>query len=176
MQRRTLIKVGVAAGALLAVAAGTLALLQPARVEGHLTAPTQTLMASLARSVLGTLWPADPAREAEALSGLVGRFEATVAGLSPGQQAEVDELLTIAASAPGRLALFGLASPWGQARPEQVTSSLQSMRLSRLAIRQQAFHALRGLINAAWFADASTWAAIGYPGPRALPTTATTPP
>jgi streptogramin lyase len=175
MQRRTLIKVGVATGALLAAAGGTLALLQPARVAGRLSAPAQAVLAALARSVLGGLWPADREREAEAVTALVGRFEATVAGLSPGQQAEVDELLTIAGSAPGRIALFGLASAWAQADVEQVTASLQSMRLSRLALRQQAFHAVRDLINAAWFADASTWAAIGYPGPRTTPSTAATP-
>ena len=39
MRRRTLNKVGVAAGALLAVAGGTLALLQPARIGGRLSAP-----------------------------------------------------------------------------------------------------------------------------------------
>ena len=49
------------------------------------------------------------------------------------------------------------------------------MRLSTLALRQQAFHAMRDLINAAWFADPSTWAAIGYPGPRAVPAASATP-
>lgn len=176
MQRRTLIKVGVAAGALLAVAGGTLALLQPARVGGRLSEPAQGLLGALARGVLGSLWPADVAGQAAALSALAGRFESTVAGLTPGQQAEVDELLTIAVSAPGRLALFGLTSSWAQASTEQVTASLQAMRLSGLALRQQAFHAVRDLINAAWFADPGTWAAIGYPGPRAMPApSATTP-
>ena len=40
------------------------------------------------------------------------------------------------------------------------------MRESSLALRQQAFHALRDITNASYFADRSTWAAIGYPGPR----------
>lgn len=175
MQRRTLIKVGVAAGALLAVAGGTLALLRPARVGARLSAPAQAMLGALGPSVLGALWPAEPDRAADALKGLTTRFEGTLTGLSPSQQAEVDELLTIAASAPGRIALFGLTSPWAQASTDEVTASLQSMRLSRLALRQQAFHAMRDLINAAWFADPSTWAAIGYPGPRAMPAASATP-
>jgi hypothetical protein len=176
MQRRTLIKVGVAAGALLAVAGGTLALLQPARVGGRLAAPAQTMLAALARGVLGALWPVDAEGQATALKALAGRFEDTLEGLSPSQQAEVDELLTIAASAPGRVALFGLTRSWALASPEQVTASLQGMRLSSLALRQQAFHAMRDLINAAWFADPATWAAIGYPGPRATSAASATTP
>ncbi len=49
--------------------------------------------------------------------------------------------------------------------PAAVTEALQSMRQSSLALRQQAFHALRDITNAAYFAHASTWSAIGYPGP-----------
>jgi hypothetical protein len=49
-----------------------------------------------------------------------------------------------------------------------VQSALQAMRSSRLELRQQAYHALRDLTNAAYFADAATWAALGYPGPRSL--------
>lgn len=175
MQRRTLIKVGVAAGALLAVAGGTVALFRPARVDGRLTAPARAMLTALARTVLGVLLPAPPESEAAAIEALAARFESTVAGLSLSQQAEADELLTIAASAPGRVALFGLGTSWAQASTEQVAASLQGMRLSSLALRQQAFHAMRDLINAAWFADPSTWAAIGYPGPRALPTASATP-
>ena len=39
------------------------------------------------------------------------------------------------------------------------------MRASRIALRQQAYHALRDLTHAAYFADAATWARLGYPGP-----------
>ena len=34
-----------------------------------------------------------------------------------------------------------------------------------LALRQQAYHALRELTNAAYYADASAWRTLGYPGP-----------
>ena len=38
----------------------------------------------------------------------------------------------------------------------------------RLALRQQAYHALRDLTNAAHYADPQIWALMGYPGPRAV--------
>jgi hypothetical protein len=40
------------------------------------------------------------------------------------------------------------------------------MRTSTLVLRQQAYHALRDLTNAAFYADAAAWAPMGYPGPR----------
>ncbi len=168
MQRRTLLKVGIATGTLLALAGGTLALLRPARSEGRLTPAAQTMFGPLARAVLGALLPAQPAQQASALQGLVQRLEATIAGMPPAMQAEVDELLTIAASAPGRLALLGVGSSWDSASIAEITEALQSLRLSGLALRQQAFHALRDIINAAWFAEPANWAAIGYAGPRAV--------
>jgi hypothetical protein len=45
---------------------------------------------------------------------------------------------------------------------------LQGLRTSSLSLRQQVYHALRDLTNAAWFADAAAWSAIGYPGQRAV--------
>ena len=42
------------------------------------------------------------------------------------------------------------------------------MRTSRIGLRQQAYHALRDLTNAAYFADPQTWPLMGYPGPRAV--------
>ena len=93
---------------------------------------------------------------------------ATLAGLPPALQAEIGELATLLASAPGRLALTGLATDWPQASTADVQAMLQRLRTSSLAVRQQVYHALRNLTNGAWFADASTWTAIGYPGPRSV--------
>lgn len=176
MQRRTLLKVGIATGTLLALAGGTLALLQPARTGGRLAPAAQAMLGALASAVLGELLSAEPAQRASALQGLVQRLEATITGMPPAMQAEVDELLTIAASTPGRYALLGVASAWDTASIDELTQALQSLRTSGLALRQQAFHALRDIINAAWFAEPATWAAIGYGGPRAMPAPQTTKP
>lgn len=168
MQRRTLLTVGIATGTLLALAGGTLALLKPGRREGVLTASGRSMFAAVAQAVLASTLPDDPGARAKALEGHLVRVQATIAGMPPSMQAELDELVTIVGSAPGRLALAGLRSDWAGASVADVTAALQGMRESSLAVRQQAFHALRDLTNGAYFADPSTWQAVGYPGPRVL--------
>jgi len=168
MQRRTLIKVGVATGAMLAMAGGTWVLIKPGRKDGHLTSAGRGLLIAVAQAVLGPLLPLEPAARRRALEAHLARVQATIAGMPVPVQAEVDELLTFLASAPGRLGLAGLLRDWPDAEEASVTAALQRMRLSSLAVRQQAYHALHDLTNASYFADAATWPSIGYPGPRAL--------
>ena len=168
MQRRTLLTLGIVAGALLAVAGGTVALLSPGRRDGKLTTLGRAMFAAVARAVLGPLLPQDPQAQAQVLQAHLDRVQVTIAGMPPAMQSELDELVTIVASAPGRIALVGLNTGWQTATEPQVTAALQGMRESSLALRQQAFHALRDITNASYFADPTTWAAIGYPGPRAL--------
>jgi hypothetical protein len=83
--------------------------------------------------------------------------------MPPAMQAEVDELLTIAGSTVGRMALVGLGGAWESAGSEQIQAALRGMRDSSLALRQQAYHALRDLTSGSYFADESTWAVLGYP-------------
>ena len=66
----------------------------------------------------------------------------------------------------GRAALAGLHEPWPEAGVDAIQQSLQGLRLSRLALKQQTYHALRDLTNAAYFSDPSAWAHLGYPGPQ----------
>ena len=47
----------------------------------------------------------------------------------------------------------------------QLQKALQSMRVSTLSLRQQAYHALHDIVGGAYFSDAQTWAQLGYPGP-----------
>ena len=168
MKRRTLLTVGIAAGTLLALAGGALALIKPGRRAGVLTDSGRAMFAAVAQAVLASTLPADPDDRAKALEGHLVRVQGTIAGLPPAMQAELDELVTIVGSAPGRLALAGLRSDWAGASVAEVTAALQSMRESSLVVRQQAFHALRDITNGSYFADASTWQAVGYPGPRVL--------
>lgn len=157
---------GVAAGTLLALGGGTLALLRPGLKNGRLSSTGREVFAAVAQAVLDTLLPADPAARARAIQAHLDRLDDTIAALPPAVQAEIGELATLLASAPGRLALTGLATDWPQAPTAEIQAMLQRLRLSSLAVRQQLYHALRNLTNGAYFADASTWPAIGYPGPR----------
>lgn len=168
MRRRTLLQLGLGSAALLAVAGGGLALMRPGLVEGRLSAPARSVFRAIAIGVLdGSLPAAGPARDA-ALDAHLRRLDDTLAGFAPATQAELSQLLALLATAPGRLSLAGLDTDWLQAKPAEVQQALQSMRTSRLALRQQAYHALRDLTNAAYYADPQVWSLMGYPGPRAV--------
>jgi hypothetical protein len=49
-----------------------------------------------------------------------------------------------------------------------VQEALQGMRLSGLALRQQAYAALHDITGAAYFSAPDTWHQLGYPGPLAI--------
>lgn len=165
MQRRTLLKLGIGASAVLAVAGTGVALLQPGLREGRLSAASTIVMRAVARAVLEGVLPADPQLQQQALDAHLQRLDAAIAAFPAATRAELSQLLALLASAPGRRTLAGLNEPWPVASVAEVQQALQSMRVSRLSLRQQAYHALRDLTNAAYFSDPSAWGHMGYPGP-----------
>jgi hypothetical protein len=128
---------------------------------------TPTLLALAAAVLRGTLPEPlpDPKAQSEELTHWTQRLQATLAGLPPAVQAEVSDLLGLLRLAPGRMILCGSGLDWAHLAPDDLHARLQAMRLSRLAPRQQAYHALRDLTHAAYYAGPNTWAALGYPGP-----------
>jgi hypothetical protein len=168
LNRRRFLKLGVGAAAVLALAGGSIALLSPGMSQGRLTDAGRDVFAAIARGVLDGCLPEDTAQRKKALHEHMLRLDDTLAGFPPAVQSELSQLLAILASPPGRAIFAGLQSPWAQASVAQLQSALQSMRTSSLALRQQAYHALRDLTNAAYFADPQAWALLGYPGPREL--------
>lgn len=165
MQRRTLLKLGLGATVILVAAGGGVALLNPALSHGHLSEDGRAVMHVVARAVLDGALPSASDEREKAIEAHLQRLEAAISAFPPAVQAELSQLLTLLATAPGRVALAGLSSPWPQASVEQVQGALQGMRLSSLALKQQAYHALRDLTNAAYFSDPSAWQRMGYPGP-----------
>lgn len=165
MHRRTWLKLGLASAAGLALAGGGLALLRPAMARGRLLAGGQAVFRAVGAAVLDGGLPVEATAREVALRGLLARLDDTLAALAPATQVELAQLLALLASAPGRLALAGLAPDWGAASVAQVQAALQDMRTSRIALRQQAYFALRDLSAAAYFSDRSTWGQLGYPGP-----------
>ncbi len=165
MQRRTLLKLGIGAAAVLAVAGGGVALLQPGLRGGRMSAAAREVMRSVANAVLDGVLPAEPAPRQQALQAHLERLDAAIGAFPPVTRGEISQLLALLASAPGRIALAGLHTPWPQAGIEAVQHSLQSLRISGLSLRQQTYHALRDLTNAAYFSDPSAWKHLGYPGP-----------
>lgn len=168
MQRRSILKLGIGAAAVLALAGGGMALLRPGLVAGRLTPEASAVFHAVARAVLdGSLPAAAEARET-ALQSHMKRLGDTLAAFPAPTQNELSQLLSLLASAGGRLALAGLPTAWNEASVTAIQEALQSMRTSSLALREQTYHALRDLTNAAYYADPDTWSLLGYPGPVAV--------
>lgn len=168
MQRRTLLKLGAASAAVLLVVGGTAALLQPGLAGGALSASGREVFSAVGRAVLDKTLPADEGARQIALNGLLGRVDVLVQSLPPHAQAELSQLLALLASAAGRRTLAGLGQPWPEASIADIQQALQDMRLSRLALRQQAYAALHDITAGAYFSDPSSWPLLGYPGPMKI--------
>ena len=182
MRRRGWLKLGIAGGALLALAGGGLALVRPGWAEGRLTPAGRALFAAAARAVLDGVLPDRALAAAEherAIAAHLERLEGTIAALPASTQAEIAQLAALLLHPLGRRLIAGLASDWPQADaglasdwPQaglpELRKALQGLRDSSFVLEQQAFHALRDLTNGAYFADPATWPAIGYPGPQPI--------
>jgi hypothetical protein len=171
MQRRTLLGLGLAGTAALGLAGGAawLLALPAAWREGRLQPPGRRVMHAVARAVLDGVLPGEVAAQSMVLEAHLDRLSAAVAAFPPAAQAEIDKLLTLLSTAPGRLGLAGLADDWSEASVAALHDALQMMRASRLVLRRQAYHALRDLTHAAHYAEPAAWPLMGYPGPRPLP-------
>ena len=168
MQRRTLLNFGLAATALIAVAGGGLALLRPGLEDGRMTSSAKAVFKAVARGVLDGMLPADRVARDAALAAHLQRLDDTLAAFPCATQSELSQLIALIATAPGRATIVGLHSDWGNASDAEIQAAMQDMRTSSLAMRQQVFHALRDLTNAAYFADPQAWSVLGYPGPLAV--------
>ena len=143
-------------------------LIQPGLERGALTAAGRDVFRAVGLGVLDKTLPEQPAAKQAALTRLLGRIDVLISALPSHAQAELSQLLSILATSAGRRALAGLPTPWLEASPVQVQAALQGMRLSGLAVRQQAYAALHDITAGAYFSEASTWPMIGYPGPVAI--------
>jgi hypothetical protein len=168
MQRRTLFKLGALSVAVLAVGGGSMALIQPGLEQGVLSRAGRDIFAAVGAGILDNSLPAEAGQRRTAVNGMLDRIDSLILALPPHAQAELSQLLSLLASSPGRRALAGLAPSWPQASAREVQAALQSMRLSKLALRQQAYAALHDIAAGAYFADASSWPLLGYPGPLAI--------
>lgn len=166
MQRRTLLKLGIGAAALLAVAGGGIALLRPGLVDGRMTTAGRSVFHAVGRAVLDGSLPAQPAARDAALAALLDRLDETLSGFPAPTQAELSQVLSLLATPAGRIGLAGLRPDWPQASTAEIQSALQGMRTSALALKQQVYHALRDLTNASYYADPQAWSLMGYPGQR----------
>lgn len=165
MQRRNLLRLGLASAAVFSLAGWVVFNVQPGWQKGRLSAQARTVFAAVAAGLLDGTLPAEPSARAQAIAGLLERLDGLIQGLPEHAQAELSQLLTLLANSAGRIAVCGLRPDWPQADVPAIQTALQSMRSSRVSLRQQAYHALHDLVGGAYFSDASTWPLMGYPGP-----------
>lgn len=165
MQRRSLLKIGVTAAVTLSVAGGVAAWLQPGLTGNSLSPLGREVFRAVALAVLDKTLPEQPAPRDIALDGLLNRINVLVSALPQNTQDELSQLLSLLGNPAGRLGLAGLGTAWADASLEQVQQALQGMRVSGLAVRQQAYAALHEITSGAYFSDPSSWPMLGYPGP-----------
>lgn len=152
----------------LAAAGGLVAVLQPGLQQGRLASAGREVFTSVGRAILTGTLPVEPGAAQIAINGLLDRIDGLTTNLPPHVQAELSQLLGLLAVTAGRRGVAGLSSPWADASVTDVQQALQGMRLSGVSLRQQAYQALHDIVGGAYFADASTWPALGYPGPTEI--------
>ena len=165
MHRRRLLKVGIGVAALLAVTGAGIALIRPGVVSGRLTPEADAVFAAVARAVLDKSLPDQVSQHPAALQTHLSRMNALIGALPVPTQKELSNLLALLASAPGRTMLAGLGTAWADADTAEIQACMEALRTSSVQLRQQVYHALRDLTNAAFYADPSAWPLMGYPGP-----------
>jgi hypothetical protein len=163
--RRTFLKVGIASGLLLA---GTRWLDRPQAVAAStfrfLDERGAAALGALVPVVLEGSLPRESAARARAIEEVVEAFDRAVSGLSAAVQKEVDELFTLLRFAPARLMFTGLWSPLEESSARDIAAFLTRWRHSRFEIQRAGYQAMTQLIQAAWYGNGASWAAIGYPG------------
>ncbi|RZI43074.1 twin-arginine translocation signal domain-containing protein [Herbaspirillum sp. HC18] len=163
LSRRAFLKAGLLGAVALAAAGGIYRLTAPAQTPGRF------VLDDSARSILAAIIPVmlkdTMAPSASNIEAAIARVRDAIAGLSLSAQKELQDLFGLLALSPSRRFLAGVPDDWAQAKPEDIAAFLQSWRMSPFALLQSAYQGLHDLITGSWYADESTWASIGYPGP-----------
>lgn len=167
--RREFIKVGIAGAALLAAAHFAVRpRAAPARSFRVLDAQSAAIVGALVPVVLAGALPDEGEPRARALREALEAFDRAVSRLAPAIQAELGQLFDFLAFTPTRVAFTGVWTPLDEARPEEIKAFLTRWRSSRFDLQRVSYEALTQLIQASWYGNSISWAAIRYPGPPEL--------
>ncbi len=158
MNRRTLLKVGVVGGALLAIGGGAATLL-----GRDAMADRNSVLQALIPAVLEGV-PDFAKHSQQALASV----NTAIGGLPLATQAELNQLFSLLAAPPTRYLLTGLSNPWSEVTPAQAAEVLQGWRFHRLDLLQSAYHAMHDLIIGGWYGDETHWRAMKYTPPQAF--------
>jgi hypothetical protein len=168
-RRRSLLKLGLLGGAMLATA-GIAAGLASGSGSSPPLAGFQTLRADdmpflqavvpviLAGAVLQAQMPG-------ALSATLKNIDDALAQVSPAMLKLTRQLFDVCSSSLTRGPLTGVWSGWDSASPAQVEAFLLRWRDSSLDLFRQGHNALLQLVLMAWYSCPDSWGHCGYPGP-----------
>lgn len=163
LSRRTFLKAGVVGTLALAAGGGLY------RLAYGPALPHRFALDGEARAAIDAIIPAMLAgalhHDSAEIAATTARVHQAILGLPLATQKEIQDLFGLLALAPARRFIAGVPDGWASASSEQVGAFLQGWRLHRVAMLQVAYHALHDLVLGAWYADPSSWTAIGYPGP-----------
>jgi hypothetical protein len=168
LQRRSLLKLGIASAVVLAVAGGAIALLQPGLQQGKLTAESRLIFTRAGQAILAGTLPADAGPNQIAINALLDRIDTFIGGTPDHVQAELSQLLGLLATAAGRRGVVGMSASWENASVSDVTAAFAAMRVSSVSLRVQAYQGLHDIVCASYFSGQESWAVLGYPGPKTL--------
>ncbi len=168
LQRRTLLKLGIASAVVLAVAGGSVALLQPGLQNGKLTENSRLIFSRAGQAILAGTLPAEAGPNQIAINSLLDRIDTFIASTPEHVQAELSQLLSLLGTAAGRRGVVGLSPGWPDASVADISQALQGMRVSSVSLRNQAYLALHDIVSASYFSGQESWAVLGYPGPKTI--------
>ncbi|AEA86006.1 hypothetical protein [Stutzerimonas stutzeri] len=171
MNRRTLLKVGLLGGAILA-AGGLLGRCAGATAAGPASGFAVLREADL--PLLHRLVPLllDGAVAAEhmpqAVQATLSSLDQGLDHLSPALAVQVRQLFDVLGQPLTRGPLTGIWGDWSQASDDQLRTFLLRWQNSSLALLRQGHASLLQMILMAWYACPASWAHCGYPGPPAI--------
>jgi hypothetical protein len=164
--RRTFLKVGAFAAVMLAAAGGIYRVVHPPQPQRFaLDGEARAALHAIVPAIMAGALPRDPAARSAAIRDTIDGVQQAILGLPLATQKEIQDLFGLLALAPARRVLAGVSGGWANASPEQVSAFLEDWRAHRLGLLRSAYGAMHDLVLGAWYANPSSWAAIGYPGP-----------
>ena len=167
ISRRRFLTTGVLAALALAAGGAIYRFAHPAPAPNRfvLDGEARAAIDAIVPAMLAGALPQDGAARRAAIALATERVHQAILGLPLATQKEIQDLFGLLALGPARRYLAGVPNDWPSAATEQVGAFLQDWRTHRFATLQVAYHALHDLVLGAWYADPSSWAATGYPGP-----------
>jgi hypothetical protein len=101
-------------------------------------------------------------------AGIAHGIDDTIALWVPEAQKDFCDLLALFDNGLAGLLFDGHARPFTRLGPEAQDGVLTAWRDSRIGIRRAGYQVLRKLTAGVHYAQPSTWASVGYPGPPTI--------